>query len=65
MVPVMNPNDQQTRAHDDAVRRGQDRYTDPETGARVFTELFHHRRGFCCGSMCRHCPFDHANVASF
>jgi len=50
------------RAHDEAVQRGQDRYTDPETGARVFTELFHRNRGFCCGFECRHCPFDHINV---
>jgi hypothetical protein len=54
--------DQPQREHDAAVRRGDDRYTDPESGARVFTELFHRRRGFCCGSGCRHCPYDHVNV---
>lgn len=24
----------------------------------VFTELFHKQRGYCCGSGCKHCPFD-------
>ena len=24
----------------------------------VFTALFHLERGFCCGNICRHCPFD-------
>ena len=24
---------------------------------KVFTEGFHLRRGSCCGSGCRHCPF--------
>ena len=54
--------DDQRKAHDKAVERGEDRYTDPATGARVFTELFHRRRGFCCGCKCRHCPYDHVNV---
>ena len=57
--------DRRRLAHDDAVQSGKDRYTDPETGARIFTELFHRRRGFCCGYGCRHCPYDHMNVESF
>ena len=24
----------------------------------IFTALFHIKRGQCCGSGCRHCPFD-------
>ena len=24
----------------------------------VFTGQYHRRRGYCCGSGCRHCPFD-------
>lgn len=24
----------------------------------VFTELFHKQRGSCCGSNCKHCPYD-------
>ena len=29
-----------------------------ENGFRVFTELYHGERGFCCGQGCRHCPFE-------
>ena len=28
-----------------------------EDGKYVFTEEFHLKRGFCCGSKCRHCCF--------
>jgi len=28
----------------------------------VFTERYHLERGYCCGSGCRHCPFDHIQV---
>jgi len=24
----------------------------------VFTRLYHLKRGYCCGSRCRHCPYD-------
>jgi hypothetical protein len=24
----------------------------------VFTREYHLRRGYCCGSGCRHCPYD-------
>lgn len=29
-----------------------------EGGFLVFTRQFHLRRGSCCGSGCRHCPYD-------
>lgn len=29
-----------------------------EDGRFVFTADYHLRRGYCCGSGCRHCPFD-------
>ncbi|POG67637.1 hypothetical protein GLOIN_2v1779126 [Rhizophagus irregularis DAOM 181602=DAOM 197198] len=29
---------------------------------KVMTELYHKSRGRCCGSKCRHCPFNHENV---
>jgi len=45
-----------------AVARGEESYVDPETGLLVFTELYHRARGTCCGSACRHCPYDHVNV---
>lgn len=28
-----------------------------ENGYVVFTEAYHKKRGYCCGSGCRHCPF--------
>jgi hypothetical protein len=29
-----------------------------ENGLYVFTADFHKKRGHCCGSGCRHCPYD-------
>ncbi|MEC7173405.1 MAG: DUF5522 domain-containing protein [Flavobacteriaceae bacterium] len=26
-------------------------------GYRVFTEKYHLKRGYCCRSNCRHCPY--------
>lgn len=34
-----------------------DYYIDQETGFMVFTAKYHLKRGYCCGSGCRHCPF--------
>ena len=28
----------------------------------VFTAAYHLKRGYCCGSGCRHCPYGHAAV---
>ena len=28
-----------------------------EDGLMVFTESYHLKRGWCCSSDCRHCPF--------
>lgn len=42
--------------HEEAVKRGEDFYLDPETGYRVWTELYLKKRE-CCGSGCRHCPY--------
>jgi Family of unknown function (DUF5522) len=38
------------------LREGTDYYL--EKGAWVFTEHFLRSRGYCCGSGCRHCPYD-------
>lgn len=35
-----------------------------ENGFLVFTAAYHLRRGTCCGNRCRHCPYDHVNVAA-
>jgi len=29
-----------------------------ENGYVVFTAAYHLKRGVCCGSGCRHCPYD-------
>lgn len=34
-----------------------------ENGNVVFTAAYHLRRGTCCGSGCRHCPYDPPHVA--
>ena len=28
-----------------------------ENGKKVMTERYHLKRGYCCGSGCRHCPY--------
>ncbi|WP_197026340.1 DUF5522 domain-containing protein [Polaribacter sp. Hel_I_88] len=33
-----------------------DFYLTPE-GYKVFTEKYHKKRGYCCKSGCRHCPY--------
>jgi len=43
--------------HKKACEAGQDFYLDPETGYQVMTELFLKKRGRCCESGCRHCPY--------
>lgn len=48
--------------HDMACEQGEMTYEDPDTGYAVFTMLAHEKRGKCCGSGCRHCPYSHANV---
>ncbi|WP_353084437.1 DUF5522 domain-containing protein [Flavobacterium sp.] len=35
---------------------GEDYYLAPE-GYKVFTEKYHLKRGHCCRSGCRHCPY--------
>jgi len=34
----------------------EDYYLSPE-GYIVFTETYHRKRGYCCQSGCKHCPF--------
>lgn len=48
--------------HEAACARGESTYIDPATGYTVFTRLAHLKRGKCCGSACRHCPYDHEAV---
>lgn len=40
----------------DSLKQGEDFYID-ESGLYVFTEAYHLKRGHCCRSGCRHCPY--------
>lgn len=48
-------NDAQTAAFDDSALLPGDTYL--EGPYLVFTEQYHLRRGYCCNSDCRHCPY--------
>lgn len=49
--------EQAIRAHDQALSTGEDTYVDPATGYVVLTSAYLARRGYCCDSGCRHCPY--------
>jgi hypothetical protein len=34
-----------------------------ENGLLVYTATYHLQRGSCCGSGCRHCPYEPKHVA--
>ena len=34
-----------------------------ERGLLVYTAAYHLKRGSCCGSGCRHCPYEPKHVA--
>ena len=36
-----------------------DDYYLSQEGYIVFTEKYHLKRGFCCKSSCKHCPYDY------
>lgn len=48
--------------HKAACDAHKESYTDPKTGYHVFTEFGLRKRGRCCGSGCRHCPYAHECV---
>jgi hypothetical protein len=45
-------------AHEKACAQGLDWYLDPHSGLLVFTRLKLLKNGACCGSGCRHCPYE-------
>jgi hypothetical protein len=45
------------RVHAEAVSAGADAYVDPRSGLTVLTAGYLARRGSCCDSGCRHCPY--------
>ena len=42
--------------NENKLKEGEDFYYTPE-GYKCFTEKFHLKRGYCCKSGCRHCPY--------
>lgn len=44
--------------HERAMRSGLSTYLDPATGYSVMTAAYLAARGYCCGSGCRHCPWE-------
>ena len=49
-------------AHTLACDRQQDWYVDPRSGQMVATRYQHLRRGQCCSSGCRHCPYEEGEL---
>lgn len=47
-VPTPSPDNE-------PLREGDDYYMDGPY--LVFTAAYHRKRGYCCGSGCRHCPW--------
>lgn len=45
------------RLHAAALAAGADTYVDPRSGYTVLTAGYLARRGTCCESGCRHCPY--------
>jgi hypothetical protein len=50
-------------AHEAACRLRQEFYQDPHLGLWVATRYFLEKRGYCCQSGCRHCPYGEAKGA--
>ncbi|MFK7919504.1 MAG: DUF5522 domain-containing protein [Ilumatobacter sp.] len=57
LAPAHPGYDEILQRHDAAVGRGLPTYADPVSGFSVFTAAFLAKRGYCCESGCRHCPF--------
>jgi len=47
----------QINLHEAAVANKNFWYRDPFTGKKVLTAYFLRERGYCCQSLCRHCPY--------
>lgn len=50
--------DEALRRHERAMDAGLSTYRDPATGSSVMTADYLASRGWCCGSGCRHCPWE-------
>jgi len=60
--PVVDIEDTIKFIHKAACDRKENTYIDPDSGYKVFTGYFLEQRGSCCGSGCRHCPYNYVNV---
>ena len=45
------------QSNENKLMEGEDFYYTPE-GYKCFTEKHHLKRGYCCKSGCRHCPYE-------
>ena len=45
----------------DKLVEGEDYYLNDQ-GYVVLTELYHLKKGYCCGNGCTHCPYSYVNV---
>ncbi len=50
-----DPTGSQPSDHGKPIKGTDDYYM--ENGYMVFTEAYHLKRGYCCRSGCRHCPY--------
>ena len=50
------------KLHLEACGKEKDSYNDPKTGYLVMTAHFLKKRGYCCESGCRHCPYGFVTV---
>lgn len=41
----------------ETLKEGEDYILEPGTGLLVFTAAYLTKRGYCCKSGCRHCPY--------
>jgi len=46
--------------HGTSLVKGIDYYV--ENGLWVFTAEYHRKRGYCCESICRHCPYGNSSA---
>lgn len=53
---------QLSNTSDAQLKEGEDYYL--ENNRWVFTEKYHLKRGYCCGSGCRHCPYSNKKKAT-
>lgn len=58
LSPARKDYEEIIKTHEIACLENKETYIDPSTGYSVFTAYYHLKRGNCCNSGCRHCPFN-------